>query len=190
MGEGGGGCLFLFDCLFFSNVPDRLSKHIELCLSGLWLSRSTRRPQPLKWRRPDVWQVDGGWAKGLCPAQVCSAWRRWAACDITRDLASTWWCWRWEAARCLNHDPHITDLCTLPPVFIAILCTHPGPERRYHRPHSISKSSAPFVPQGCFLLELVTKIVQRNSKKDEETGKESSRTSMQTRVWLYPETRI
>ena len=55
---------------------------------------------------------------------------------------------------------------------------------------SIPKSSAPLVPQGCFLLELVTKIVQRNSKKDEETGEESSRTSMQTRFWLYPETRI
>ena len=134
-GGGGGGCLFLFVCLFFSNVPDRLSKHIELCLGGLWLSHSTRRPQPLKWRRPDVWQVNGGWAKGLCPVQVCLAWRRWAACDITRDLASTWWRGRWAAARCLNHDPHLTDLWALPPVFIAILRTHPVAESRYHRTH-------------------------------------------------------
>ena len=64
-----------------------------------------------------------------------------------------------------------------------------------HAPWARTPLSSPTLRSQRVLLplcpfELVTKIIQRNSKKDEEIGEESSRTSMQTRFWLYPETRI
>ena len=146
---GRRGCLFLFVCFFFLTYP--IGFQCTLSCASVAFGYPTAQDAHSLWS--DAGRTSGRSTvadRGLCPAQVCLAWRRWAACDITRDLASTWWRGRWAAARCLNHDPHITDLWALPPVFIAILRTHPVAESRYHRPHFDLKEFYSLCAPGMF----------------------------------------